>query len=1284
MGTGTHLPLGATLAEGGINIAVVSRHADRVVLCLFDETGERETHRFALPERLGDVHYGFLSGAEAGARYGLRAEGPWDPAHGHRFDPAKLLVDPYAKLIDRPFIHRDELRAPPAARIDTAPWVPKAILRPPARRTASLSFGRPGFIYELAIRSFTRRHPDIPEEIRGTARALCDPRVIDHLTKLGADTVELMPVAAWIDERHLPALGLHNAWGYNPIVFMAPDPRLAADGIDDIKAAVNALHTAGIRVLLDVVYNHTGESDAQGTTLSLRGLDNALYYRHARDGTLVNDTGCGNTLALDRGPVVQLIMDSLRYWAESTGIDGFRFDLATTLGRTDEGFNPNAPLLAAIDQDPVLSSLTLIAEPWDAGPGGYRLGQFPPDWLEWNDRYRNDVRRFWRGDRGVVGALATRLAGSSDVFGSAFRRPSASVNYVASHDGYTLRDVATFASKRNEANGEDNQDGDAHEVSWSDDDPARAVRNLLATLFLSRGTPMLAAGDEFGRTQNGNNNAYAQDNETTWLDWRAADGSLFAFVAELAHLRRSLPAFSSDRFLTETDATWLRPDGLQMGQEDWNDGDRHALGLMLTEGDDRVLLWLNSGTKDLPVTMPQAHPGYCWVAAFSTGEPSETLSARSVTLFTGQRHGADYDDTLRRLASEVGIDLDWWEVDGTHHAVSPDTLKSVLAAMRVPAASRAEAEETLARVTAERHRELPLSLVIKSGEEYLLEPSPRRRMLHILTDAKESLRLEGRPGEPLRLSSLPIGFHECWFEDAPDERTRLIVGPGRCYLPVELSGAGKYYGFAAHLYALRREGDQGIGDFETLARFGEASARAGGIVAGINPIHMLFPSDRQRVSPYQPSDRRFIDPIYIDITGMLAEWLLPRAKRMAAEKSRAFDELRAERYVNYPGVWNVKAAILREAFAEFPGSADFESFINTGGEPLSKHGLFETLASVIGLAGRCRWPRGVDLARFAEDHREEIRFHLWLQWIAERQFASAAKRAGAAGLSIGFYRDFALGTAFEGGEVWSNPECFAGSVSLGAPPDPFARDGQIWNLPPQIPRALEERGFDPFISALSANMRHAGALRIDHILGYARQFWIPQGASGSDGAYVRFPADALIAITAIESHRHSCMAIGEDLGTVPEGLRQTLADADILSYRVLWFERDATEFRPPGAYPRLSTSCLGLHDLPTFIGWSRNAPAVEREALASAIRREGVDPGQSEEDLLVAAHEFVARSGSALMLVQVDDLQGETEPLNVPGTDRDRPNWRRRNRANVEELGSNTRVIEAVKRGRSK
>ncbi len=397
-------------------------------------------------------------------------------------------------------------------------------------------------------------HPGIPPALRGTCAALTHPAALAHLTRLGVTTVELMPVAAAIDDWHLAPLGLANYWGYNPVAMMVPDMRLAPGGIAELASCVSAFHDAGIEVLLDVVLNHTGEGDERGPTLSLRGLDNATYYRNGQDGRYVNDTGCGNTLALDRPPALRLALDALRYYAVAAGIDGFRFDLATTLGRTNGGFDPAAPLLAAIAQDPVLRMLKLVAEPWDVGEGGYRLGAFPASWGEWNDRYRDTVRRFWRGDTGMVGELATRMAGSADVFAARRRPPTCSVNFIAAHDGFTLRDLVAFQHKHNEANGENNRDGAEANYSWNHGvegasaDPAiedrrrRDVRSLLATLFVSRGTPMLAMGDESGRSQDGNNNAYAQDNATTWLEWSAMDNELVAFVATLTALQAGTPS----------------------------------------------------------------------------------------------------------------------------------------------------------------------------------------------------------------------------------------------------------------------------------------------------------------------------------------------------------------------------------------------------------------------------------------------------------------------------------------------------------------------------------------------------------------------------------------------------------------------------------------------------------------------------------------------------------------------------------------------------------------------
>ena len=536
---------GVTLDHQGARFRVRSPKAEAVWLCLFDRAGE---HRLPMI-RDGDDWMLHVPGVGEGALYGYRAA-----------DPAKLLVDPYATTLDRPFAWNPRLAIPGE---DTAALVPRArVVAPLPPLDVPPLFAPGGLIYEVNVRAFTMRHPDVPPAQRGTIAALAHPAVIAHLQRIGVDAVELMPVVAWIDERHLPPLRLANGWGYNPVVPMALDPRLAPGGVAELRATVAALRAAGIGTILDLVFNHTGESDLAGATLSLRGLDDAAYAR-APDGTLINDTGTGNTLDFAQPAVRDLVLASLRHFVGQAGVDGFRFDLATVMGR-GPAFDARAPIFDEIARDPRLRGRVMIAEPWDTGPGGYQMGQFPAGWLEWNDRYRDDVRRFWRGDASA-GALATRLAGSSDVFGDGATR---SVSFVAAHDGFTLADLVSHATKHNEANGEGNRDGHAHEVVWnngaegaSDDPEVRArrdadVRALLATLFATRGTIMLTAGDEFGRTQRGNNNAYAQDNALTWLDWEGRDEALEAFVAALAKVRRGCPAVADPGM--RHDAEWFR------------------------------------------------------------------------------------------------------------------------------------------------------------------------------------------------------------------------------------------------------------------------------------------------------------------------------------------------------------------------------------------------------------------------------------------------------------------------------------------------------------------------------------------------------------------------------------------------------------------------------------------------------------------------------------------------------------------------------------------------------
>lgn len=642
--------LGASTDEDGAAFTVRSRDASRIDLCLFDEEGHREIRRVPM-RREGDLHHAFVPGLAAGARYGLRAEGVYAPDHGLWFDPSKLLVDPYARELDRPFVHDARL-----ARFgeDTADLVPKAVLtvdRPVEVKPPLLAPG--AVIYEVAVRAFSMLHPEVPPEIRGTIAALAHPRVIAHLKRIGVDAVELMPIVAWIDERHLPPLGLHNSWGYNPVALMALDPRLAPGGVKELASTVAALHAEGIGVILDLVFNHSGESDRQGATLSMRGLDNLTYYRHVADrpGELVNDTGCGNTMTCDHPVVRRLILDSMRHFVAHAGVDGFRFDLASILGRSAHGFDPKAALFEEIHADPVLSDRVLIAEPWDIGPGGYQLGNFPAGFLEWNDRFRDDVRLFWRGDPGRLGAFATALCGSSNIFQRDGATRTRSVNFVAAHDGFTLMDLVSYGRKHNEANGENNRDGHNDNHSWNNgaegetgDAAVRIARQrdamaLLSTLFVSKGAVLLTAGDEGGRSQHGNNNAYCQDNAITWLDWSALDAELVAHTAALAAIRRRFDAFTDTAFLTgRGDVEWLRPDGLPMQTGDWDNPLASSFVMLLTSRDTlddskvRLAVCVNRGRQAVFLALPSPGSGNWHSLLSRSGGPAGEIAPRSIDI----------------------------------------------------------------------------------------------------------------------------------------------------------------------------------------------------------------------------------------------------------------------------------------------------------------------------------------------------------------------------------------------------------------------------------------------------------------------------------------------------------------------------------------------------------------------------------------------------------------------------------------------------------------------------
>ena len=681
MWPGLPYPLGATWDGRGTNFALFSAHAERVELCLFDASGDRESARVPLPEYTHEIWHGYLPDVRPGQLYGYRVYGPYDPGAGHRFNHHKLLIDPYARALVGPLTWSDKHFGYTIGHKDgdlsfdtrdSAAGTPKCQVIDPAFTWGDDAPPRTAWdrsvIYELHPRGYTMKHPSVRDPFRGTFEGLSHPEVVRYLSSLGVTAIELLPVHAFLKDRHLVDRGLTNYWGYNSLGFFAPHPDyLGPNGTSGFKTFVKLMHDAGIEVILDVVYNHTAEGNHLGPTLCFRGIDNRSYYYLSEENPRYyhDFTGTGNALELRHPQVLRMVTDSLRYWVREMHVDGFRFDLATTLARVHSSYDQHAAFLDAVAQDPTLSGVKLIAEPWDTGEGGYQLGQFPPGWSEWNDRYRDTVRRFWKGDPGMVSELASRMAGSSDIFDRRGRRPWSSINFVTAHDGFTLRDLVSYNHKHNDDNGESNGDGTNGNHSWNcgaegpTDKPAitalrgRQARNMMLTLLLSQGVPMITAGDEFGRTQGGNNNAYCQDNDLSWVLWEQVDErgkNLFAFTRELLALRDRHVVFRRSRFFhgdlipgtTAQDVRWLTPDGSPMTEERWNDGENRTLGIHLSgqagdrflteqgepEPDDNFLILLNAGQRRETWILPESENGSPWRVRISTAYSNGLPPAR--------------------------------------------------------------------------------------------------------------------------------------------------------------------------------------------------------------------------------------------------------------------------------------------------------------------------------------------------------------------------------------------------------------------------------------------------------------------------------------------------------------------------------------------------------------------------------------------------------------------------------------------------------------------------------
>ncbi len=1258
---GMPAPLGPNFTGSGVNFALFSAYATAVYVCLFSPDGKTETHRIPLAQRTGDIWHGFIKGLKEGQLYGYRVDGPYAPNEGHRFNPNKLLIDPYAKILFGEFVQNDALygydvKSPDKdlsfSLTDSAPYVPKSVVGAPNFDWSTDKRPETNWadtiIYEAHVKGLTKHKSDIPDVARGTLAGLSHPSTISYLKELGVTAIELLPLQSFFSEPRLTNMGLTNYWGYNPVNFFAPhDPYLGPAQQTAVQNAVKALHEVDIEVILDVVYNHTAESWELGPTLSYRGIDNASYYHLAKNKRFyVNHTGCGNTLNMAHPRVLELTIESLRYWVEEMHVDGFRFDLAPTLGRNPENYDPEAPFFQVLQSDPVLSGVKLIAEPWDIGSGGYVLGQFPIGWSEWNDKYRDVVRSFWRGDSGAHQKLAGALLGSADIFEQTGRTTSSSVNFITAHDGFNLQDTVSYNEKHNHANGEENRDGHGHNLSdnmgveGETEDPhiisARRQRkkNMLATLLLSQGIPMLLAGDEFGHTQHGNNNAYCQDNELTWLDWGARDEELETFVKTLIKIRKAFPHFNQTHFLHGEavgnthvkNVEWLSSDGETLQTHQWEDSHLACFGMALSvEGHDTLIVVINRGDA-CDFHLPNSSTEVLLTTSPHTAKP-HNIPANSVSvlkvdgyyLSPEKRH-----QIVENLADTYGIFESYRDINGTIHQATAATKMKLLTAL-------------------------------------------------------------GGNLTQLDLPVLPI--------DDPS-KTAIVYGADK------LKSQAGVWGVTAAIYALRSSRNAGMGDFEDLARLAEIMASKGADFIGINPVHALFPSAPHLYAPYSPSSRQFLNVMLI-AADKIAE--LPDSFKLTPSSGTE--------HVDYAAVYRTKMLAFEAAYSEFSKLGQrtkrrkaFDRFVKKTGQALHTHALFDTLFETLpktkqSYAGWQNFPKKysspsskASLA-FAQKNTERIEFYTYLQWIAHEQLRDAQARAISAGMTIGIYLDFAVGVVPGGSDVWQNREAYAVGVSLGAPGDIANPDGQVWNLLPYNPQRLVQNDYDPYRSSLRAAMSLGGAIRIDHILGHLRSFWIPENETGG---YIQYPFDGLMNMIAEESQAQDCVVFGEDLGTVPDDFRDRMARFQLMGCNIALIERDSDgRIISKDDIRELSITAFSNHDFPTLSGFWNSEDFKWRESLGIGddpetlkwekqrreddksvfLKRIGRgSAGEMSPDLMADLQAYLADSKALAFAVQLDDLMLEPLQANVPGTTDEQPNWRRRSRFTIEEIMTNQDV----------
>jgi len=1442
---GKPYPLGATWDGAGVNFALYSKHAKSVMLCFFDKD-YKESLCIPIRNRTHYIWHCYVEGIRPGQLYGYRVDGPYDPENGFRFNPSKVLLDPYALAIGRELIWSEEhfgYKFPYNFREkDNRNNADKAILG--AIIDPAFSWGndkqldiswKDTIIYEAHVKGFTQLNPYVPEELRGTYLAFTTDEVIKYLKDLGITTIEFLPIQYSITEYHLYKQNKVNYWGYNPIAFFAPNPRYAYDksvmgAINEFKTMVKVLHQAGFEVILDVVYNHTAEGDHTGPTLSFRGIDNLSYYRvyEEKKDLYVDFTGCGNTLNHQNHHVLQLVMDSLRYWITEMHVDGFRFDLASALARELYEVDRLTSFFAIIQQDPIISKVKLIAEPWDLGKDGYQVGNFPPGWSEWNGRYRDTVRRVINEFENNLSDFATRIAGSSDLYKKDDRKTYSSINFITCHDGFTLRDLVSYEKKHNEDNGLNNLDGS--DVNYSrnygiegdtDDIKINLIRLkkqklFLTTLFISQGVPMLLAGDELNRTQKGNNNAFCQDNEISYINWEENEYSqeLHTITKFLIQLRKQNEVFRRNEFfegeekkvMEVKDIYWIHKEGREMQEEDWHN--ELCLGILLPsefgerfdfdtslEGDTFLIL-INFSNETIQFKIPEIITTR-WKIIYSTDRhlfiteetedeiekmdhilqkiyknrsnhhfleemeiymsdglfymPNEHIKINqySIVILKADKNWKEAHvkrkyrlKLLEILIHNLGIQKQYFDLMGREYNLSNSEIFMIIRAMHLPVKDLSSLEviyenykndlwfqgiqsSFVLSINQEKDLELTIPETIKKFKIQIKDKNQATVFEKEIEDYPiiESHTIAFSKFKKLKLIKTKInlnfqfdvGYYDIYVLHNSEiySKGKLMITPEKAYNDDKI-----YTGVWVQLYALRSSTNMGVGDFGDLKKLALILKKYRYNIIGLSPLHYVL-NQENMVSPYFPASRLMINPIYIDIFSIEEFHKSKNAIKKWKAYVDVFEQEKNSKVINYSLIYKIKKEIIYEIYKDFIIENNkndlYKKFIKykENNHLLFFHALYETANDVFGkikIPGELYKLDSEFQKQFIQEYQDKIEFYSFIFYLAEQQFLNLVEELKKEGIYL--YLDLAVGCAPDQIEhiYFDNnySYLFSKTARAGAPPDQFSPNGQDWGIIVFNPFILKKFHYEPFILLLRRNLFNHTFLRIDHVMWLYRLYWIVREGSEKTATYVRYPEKDFFGILSLESHLNKGIIIGEDLGTVPEEVRNILEEKSILSWKVFYFEKINDEFIDPNSYPLNCVATINTHDLPTLAGYWLGKDIEEKFKIGILTEQEAkklleirnkernkiiemfnkkqyfkdkeplTEDSIFDSEIVYYFYRLLSETPSKIVLASIYDMMGESDQPNMPGTVNEYPNWRLRLSVPIEEIENNPYFISVT------